>query len=102
MHWLWRSVIGIFVGTIVFMIVLPFLIVGSPLHSLLHQHLSVELELWLIVVLPCLSAALLVYGQLTRDFAPGRARSRETLCRKCGYILRGISEPRCPECGERI
>jgi len=23
-------------------------------------------------------------------------------CRKCGYILRGISEPRCPECGERI
>ena len=27
---------------------------------------------------------------------------RETVCRKCGCILRGISEPRCPECGERI
>lgn len=26
----------------------------------------------------------------------------ETLCRKCGYILRGLSAPRCPECGERI
>ena len=26
----------------------------------------------------------------------------ETHCRRCGYILRGISEPRCPECGERI
>jgi len=26
----------------------------------------------------------------------------ETRCRKCGYILRGISEPRCPECGESI
>jgi len=26
----------------------------------------------------------------------------ETRCRKCGYILRGITEPRCPECGERI
>ena len=21
-------------------------------------------------------------------------------CRKCGYILRGLTEPRCPECGE--
>jgi hypothetical protein len=26
----------------------------------------------------------------------------ETRCRQCQYILRGISEPRCPECGERI
>ncbi len=29
-------------------------------------------------------------------------RDRETRCRACGYILRGLSEPRCPECGERI
>ena len=27
---------------------------------------------------------------------------KETRCRKCDYILRGITEPRCPECGERI
>ena len=26
----------------------------------------------------------------------------ETRCRRCGYILRGLAEPRCPECGERI
>jgi hypothetical protein len=26
----------------------------------------------------------------------------ETRCRKCGHILRGITEPRCSECGERI
>jgi len=26
----------------------------------------------------------------------------ETRCRKCQYILRGIPEPRCPECGENI
>ncbi len=34
-----------------------------------------------------------------------RARAKgdgETHCRKCKYILKGISEPRCPECGERI
>ena len=26
----------------------------------------------------------------------------ELRCRKCRYILRGLSEPRCPECGEPI
>lgn len=26
----------------------------------------------------------------------------EPRCRKCGYILRGLREPRCPECGEPI
>ena len=25
-----------------------------------------------------------------------------TYCGHCGYILKGITEPRCPECGERI
>ncbi len=23
-------------------------------------------------------------------------------CLKCGYILKGLSEPRCPECGQQI
>ena len=35
-------------------------------------------------------------------FLGERRGDNETRCRKCGYILRGISEPRCPECGERI
>lgn len=26
----------------------------------------------------------------------------EPRCRKCRYILNGLSEPRCPECGEPI
>lgn len=29
-------------------------------------------------------------------------RDRETRCRHCGYILRGLREPRCPECGEPV
>ena len=29
-------------------------------------------------------------------------RDGETRCRTCGYILRGLSEPRCPECGTPI
>ena len=35
-------------------------------------------------------------------FLGERRGDHETRCRKCGYILRGITEPRCPECGERI
>jgi hypothetical protein len=31
-----------------------------------------------------------------------RLTDSEARCRKCAYILRGIKEPRCPECGERI
>jgi len=29
-------------------------------------------------------------------------KPREVRCRKCGYILKGIREPRCSECGEYI
>ncbi|UCC32256.1 MAG: hypothetical protein JSU86_08225 [Phycisphaerales bacterium] len=31
-----------------------------------------------------------------------RRGDHETRCRKCKYILRGITDPRCPECGEPI
>ena len=31
-----------------------------------------------------------------------RRRDNETRCRRCAQILRGLSEPRCPERGERI
>jgi len=29
----------------------------------------------------------------------GRRRLRRDCCPKCGYPLRGLPEPRCPECG---
>ena len=34
--------------------------------------------------------------------ASRRARTPETHCRRCGYILRGLAEPRCPACEEPI
>lgn len=34
---------------------------------------------------------------LTEAFSFGELR-----CRKCRYILKGLSEPRCPECGTPI
>ena len=45
--------------------------------------------------------AVCLYQVITQHFGPGSAVN-ETRCRNCGYILRGITEPRCPECGERI
>src|SRR5437667_7014423 len=45
---------------------------------------------------PPVLAALLAYGALTKRHRSSAAQ-KETRCRKCGYILRGITEPRCPE-----
>ena len=28
--------------------------------------------------------------------------ARETRCRRCGHALRGLTEPKCSECGEVI
>jgi hypothetical protein len=51
---------------------------------------------------PQAAITLTAYGLLTsllgsRDRGPGK-----TMCRKCGHVLRRLTEPRCPECGERI
>lgn len=45
---------------------------------------------------------LLTYLVLTRRFGPLTDEDLQTRCRKCDYILAGITEPRCTECGERI
>jgi len=55
----------------------------------------------LFVVPPVLFAT----GAFTLLESHRRAARRgddETRCRRCGHILRGLTEPRCPECGERI
>ena len=54
---------------------------------------TVEVFLVTVTVCACLGWVVLV---LTH------ARDTETRCRRCGYILRGLAEPRCPECGKSI
>jgi len=39
---------------------------------------------------------------LLHMLTPKERLDGETRCRKCGYILKGLTEPRCSECGERI
>ncbi len=43
-----------------------------------------------------------VASVLTHVLTPRERLGGETRCRKCGYILNGLTEPRCSECGERI
>jgi hypothetical protein len=45
-------------------------------------------------------ATLIVLSLLGRHFAV--AIDGFTRCGACGHILRGITEPRCPECGRRL
>ncbi len=53
----------------------------------------------MIIVLVFFLAMMVTFFYLSRNRSK---RDNETRCRKCGYILKGISEPRCSECGERI
>ena len=50
---------------------------------------------WSIVATPAAVIGLVVFERLSRT-------ALETRCRKCGYILKGLAEPRCSECGEQI
>ena len=54
-----------------------------------------------VMTLPMATVPVLAYGLLSWRFGPSQ-RDRELRCRKCSYILRGLTEPRCPECGEGI
>jgi len=57
---------------------------------------------WVVILSLCVLVVILPAGALFVLIWHLKKRDRETRCRKCGYILRGITEPRCPECGERI
>ena len=109
MHWFWRATIAVAVG---------FVFAVLSAESVQHA----ELTLWCVYgplfrvpfpsttgarigamclwVMPTIIIVIASFGIATYYFKS--PRDRETRCRKCGYILRGIPEPRCPECGERI
>jgi hypothetical protein len=59
------------------------------------------LSIFLVFVTPPMLVVIGTWSVLGRGKA-AHILSNETRCRKCGYILRGIPEPRCSECGEKI
>jgi hypothetical protein len=112
LHWFWRATIAIVVaGGYGWVSVTALASAHKTLADAVTRMLGAQPDgvSWIggvgVLVaffLPVLLIAFAAYGLLTRRLGPRPPSEKETLCRKCGYILRGISEPRCPECGERI
>jgi uncharacterized paraquat-inducible protein A len=96
MHWFWRTALAVFVAMAGYALTqrLPLLSWGYRGDMLLLVNL--------MSVLAAVLIGITAYGVLTRKRYQKHLDDAETRCRKCGYILRGITEPRCPECGERI
>lgn len=101
MHWFWRALIAFGAGWGV-----HFLAQFAILFVVRTRSIQAAVPFVQVITIAgfslCLVVSLTVYGVLTRRTDARRIYARETCCRQCGYVLRGISEPRCPECGERI
>lgn len=74
---------------------LPDFWVGSESRHNGHMAFFVIWSLIDIVILMFLATVIAV-------LLSGSNRDLECRCRKCGYVLRGLSEPTCPECGEAV
>jgi hypothetical protein len=100
LHWFWRAGIAVAAAPIIgfgLYFGSMFVISRLPLTTLFSTSVQLALMTAFFGVPAAMSVG--IYGLLSRR----RERyESQTRCRRCQYILRGISEPRCPECGERI
>jgi hypothetical protein len=93
LHWFWRGLIAVSLAAISNVFILG--IAGR-----IRQQVSTNVLL-IIVLLVTPIPGIIIYGLYTRHFGPPPPDG-ELHCRRCNHILRGLSEPRCPECGEPI
>lgn len=102
-RWILAFIAAILVGSVCGFLCTSFPSHGgmaAPMERLLRPITGGLLSGMIAYILPPIIAALLVFALLGQDWSESTVL--ETRCRRCGYILRGIPEPRCPECGERI
>lgn len=98
-----RALVAVGLGTAIGMLVYHWItnlaaLVPMSRGPLVSPWLQIKVMLYVAGYGCCAVAALLIWNLLN-----GRGQiDNETRCRKCQYILKGMSEPICPECGERI
>jgi len=106
MHWFWRATIAVVIGTILFEFFDVFCAIPSDVPYRPYPGTGPEFGfLWrkpphVLVIpwnvlcrdIPSLAIVLGAYAFLTRRYNP-KLLDPETRCRRCGYILKGISEP---------
>ena len=94
--WL-RIIVSVIVGGIAgFALYAGFMVVGSPWRGALAQGWFVMRLLSIFLTAPIVATV------LAHVLTPREPNDGHTRCGKCGYILKGLTEPRCSECGERI
>ena len=122
MHWFWRAAIAVAVSASYMGVSFPTVLNGAanPVANAIRDavfyltvngktetplRVPLEAVFWasygIVFGVPAAIITLAAYALATRLFG-AKPHDGETRCRKCDYILRGITEPRCPECGERI
>ena len=103
MHWFWRAILaaigGWFFGQGVYSFVWDIVYWVRGTTQIADDDPLVDL-VWNFQLVVVAIIAVAIYAVLSR--LRENQQLRETRCRRCGYILRGITEPRCSECGERI
>lgn len=114
-HWCWPATLAVLCGLVVsgvYWAVLfawqhPFLNVAEAISRFLggtggEHGWQTAVSYSLVITLPGLLVTVLVTTFMVRRRVMRQQGDGETRCRKCDYILRGLTDPRCPECGERI
>lgn len=102
LKWYWRVLITWMTGVV--LVLISFFAFGQSLVEGLSswfdvQHDLVGFALIVIIHAPvAMSLSMWVYHLLTE--VP--REKGYTYCGRCGYILKGLVEPRCPECGGHI
>src|SRR5687767_14988762 len=106
MHWFWRAMIAIIFGLtsngLVMYSVTRFGVWWGLFIFARRYTIPDFVEYAAFNWIPPACLTVFGYSVISRYWPLGSALDNETRCRKCQYILKGISEPICPECGERI